>query len=187
MEIPQEIIDSRVLIVKPDTDLELIISVEHYNSRMALARRKMRSVLLLERLYFLMNVSLLIAIGVIGIKTGGMFILQPRIEWLEYTALGLFAAAFFWFGLIKRNFIVLTAFSFLLIIMDLRYGITSVLNIIITVFHRIKLSDLKGKQGYPFFMNIHIERENAKSSDTSGQTPEQAVNEILKIPLDKSE
>ena len=180
MEIPQEILDSRVLTVKPDTELELVLSVEHYNSRMALYRRQIRSALSLEKLFFLLNVTLLIAIGVIGIKTGGMFVFEPRIEWLEYTSLGLFAAAFVWFGLIKHNFIALTAFSILLIFMDVRCVIMAVLNIVITVFHEIKMRDVSSKQGFPFFMSIHIERGSEKA-------PEQAAEENLKIPLDKSE
>lgn len=180
MEIPQEILDSRVLTVKPDTELELVLSVEHYNSRMALYRRQIRSALSLEKLYFLLNVTLLIAIGVIGIKTGGMFVFEPRIEWLEYTSLGLFAAAFVWFGLIKHNFIALTAFSILLIFMDVRCVIMAVLNIVITVFHEIKMRDVSSKQGFPFFMSIHIERGGEKAL-------EQAAEENLKIPLDKSE
>lgn len=181
MEIPQEIIDSRVLIVKPDTDLELIMSVDHYNSRMAFSRKQMRSVIRLERIFFLLNIALLIAIGMIGIKTGGVFIFEPRIEWLEYTVLGLFAAAFFWFGLIKRNFIVLTVFSVLLIFMDLRCLIMAGINVVLAVFHWTKLHNVKNKQGYPFFRPIHIERANEAAPDT----PEQAVEKILKLPLDK--
>ena len=186
MEIPQEILDSRVLIVKPGTDLELILSVEHYNSRMAFSRRQMRGVMRLERVFLLLNVTLLVTIGVIGIGTGGVFIFEPRIEWLEYTALGLFAAAFVWFGLIKRNFIVLTAFSILLIFMDLRCVIMAAVNIPLAVIHRIKLRDIKSKQGFPFFRTIHIERENEKTPATPEQAAEQAFNEIFKIPLDKS-
>ena len=172
MEIPQEIIDNRVLIVKPDTDLELILSVEHYNSRMASARRQMRDVLRLERLYFLLNVTLLVAIGVVGIKTGGVFVLKPRIEWLEYTSLGLYAAAFVWFGLIKRNFIVLTLFSLLLIFMDMRCVIMAAINVAITVPHEIKLRNAKGRQGFPLFRSIHIEQEVKKAPEL----PEKAAD-----------
>ena len=187
MEIPQEIIDNRVLIVKPDTELELILSVEYYNSRMALSRKQMRSVIRFEHLFFLLDIALLIAIGVAGIRTGGMFVFEPRIEWLEYASLGLFIAAFFWFGLIKRNFIVLTLFSALLIFMDVRCVIMAVLNVVLTVLHEIKLRDVKSRQGYPFFRSIHIEREIVKPPEPTEQASEQAVNENLKIPLDKSE
>lgn len=176
MEIPQEIIDSRVLTVKPGTELELILSVEYYNSRMALNRKRMLGVLRLERIYFLLNVTLLVTIGVIGIRTGGKFIFEPRVEWLEYTALGLFAAAFVWFGMIKRNLIALTAFSILLIFMDVRCLIMAAVNIVLTVFREIKLHGLKSRQGFPLFRNIHIEK-----------APEQTVQENSEIPLDKSE
>ena len=186
MEIPQEILDNRVLIVKPDTDLELILSVEHYNSRMAFSRKQMKSMIRLERIALLLNVTILIAIGVIGIRTGGVFVFEPRIEWLEYTVLGLYVAAFFWFGLIKRNFIVLTLFSALLIFMDVRCVIMAVLNGVLSVLHVIKQRDVKARQGYPFFRSIHIERGNGKASAVPEQSSEQAINEILKIPLDKS-
>ena len=178
MEIPQEVIDSRVLMVSPDTDLELILSVEYYNGRMARSRKQMRTLLMLERLFLMLNVTLLIAVGVIGIKTGGVFILKPRVEWLEYAVLGLFTAAFLWFGMIKRNLVALTLFSIPLIFMDLRCVIMAVVNIVITVFHEIKLHNVRNKQGFPLFRSIHIEREN--------KAPEQASKEILEIPLDKS-
>lgn len=181
MEIPQEILDSRVLIVKPDTDLELIISVEHYNSRMSFSRRQMRSVLRLERIFLLLNVTLLMTIGLIGIRTGGVFLFDPRVEWLEYTSLGVFAAAYVWFGLIKRNFIVLTVFSLLLIFMDLRCWIMALINVLLAAFHWVKLHNVKNRQGYPFFRTIHIERGN----ENTPKTPEQAVEEMLKKPLDK--
>ena len=186
MEIPQEIIDNRVLIVKPDTELELILSVEHYNSRMSLYRRQMRNVIRLEHVFFMLNIAMLVTIGVIGIRTGGVFIFEPRVEWLENAALGLFVAAFFWFGLIKRNFIVRTLFSVLLIFMDARCGIIAVLDILLTVFHEMMLSNVKSRQGFPFFRSIHIERKNEKAPAAAGQASEQAINEILKIPLDKS-
>ena len=165
MEIPQEVIDSRVLTVKPGTELELILSVEHYNSRMALNRKQMLGVLRLERIFMLLNITLLVTIGVIGIRTGGKFLFEPRVEWLEYASLGLFAAAFVWFGMIKRNLPALTAFSGLLIFMDVRCVIIAAVNIVITVFHEIKLRGLKGRQGFPLFRSIHIERETPKPSE----------------------
>lgn len=171
MEIPQEILSSRVLIVKPDTELELILSVEYYNSRMELYRRQIRGIIRLERVFLLLNVTLLIAIGVLGIRTGGVFVLKPRIEWLESAALGLFVAAFFWFGLIKRNFIVLTAFSILLIFMDARCGIMAGIDALLATLHFVKLRNVKGKQGYPFFRSIHIERESVKVPDTAENPP----------------
>ena len=175
MEIPQEIIDSRVLIVKPDTDLELILSVEHYNGRMVQARKQMRGLIRLERILLFLNVTLLVTIGVIGIRTGGVFIFEPRIEWLETASLAVFVAAFLWFGLIKRNFIVLTLFSALLIFMDLRGGIITLVNIVITALHELKLRNVKDIQGFPFFRSIHIERKN------------DAPAKNLELPIDKSE
>ena len=175
MEIPQEVLDSRVLIVKPDTELELIISVEHYNSRMELRRRQMRSLIRLERAIILLNVTLLITVGVIGIGTGGVFILKPRIEWIEYTVLGLFIAAFFWFGVIKRNFVVLTLFALLLILMDARCGIIAGVDAVLGAVHWVKYRDIKGTQDYPFFRSIRIERETDKSAQKKSE-----------IPLDKS-
>lgn len=182
MEIPKEIVDNRVLVVTPDTDLELIISVEHYNSRMALGRRQMLGLMRLGRIFLLLNVTLLMTVGVIGIKTGGVFLFEPRVEWLEYTAIGLYAAAFVWFGLIKRNLIVLTAFSFLLIFMDVRCGIMVAVNILFAVIHGVKQYNVRNRQGYPLFRSIHIERENGKASDVHGQTE----NENFEKTLDKS-
>lgn len=187
MEIPQEVIENRVLIVKPDTDLELIMSVDHYNHRMAQARKQMRGILLLERIFFLLNVTLLVAIGVIGIKTGGVFILEPRIEWLETASLVAFVAGFVWFGMIKRNFIMTALFSVLLIFMDLRCAILIGVNAVLVIFHELKLSKLKNRQGFPLFRNIHIEKEIKKEDIIPPAVPEQVLEEKNEIPLDKSE
>lgn len=167
MKIPQEVIDNRIFTAYLDTDPELVISVENYNRKMENARKIMRSKIMLERIFLLVNIVMLIAVGIIGIKTGGVFILNPRVEWLEYVSLGLYIAAIFFFGMKKRNFIVLTAFTIPLIFMDLRCVAMVAVNIVITVFHQKKLFEVKCKEGYPYFTKIHIEKKNCNAPENA--------------------
>lgn len=172
MKIPQEVIDSRILTAYLNTDPELVISVENYNRKMENARKLMRSKIMLERIFLLLNIVLLIAVGIIGIKTGGVFILNPRAEWLEYAALVLFVAAFFFFGVKKRNTIAVTAFSVPLIFMDLRCAAMIAVNVVLTVFHQKKLRDVRRREGYPYFTRIHIEKKNCNAPENTEKPDE---------------
>lgn len=162
MEIPQEVIDSRVLTVYPDTDPELVFSVEGYNKKMVENQKQKRKLKLLEQIFLMLNIAMPIIVGVIGLKAGGMFIIKPRIEWLEVAVLILFAAAYVFFGMIKRNLIAVTAFSVPLVIMDLRCILMVGVNVVLTVFDVKYGRILARQQGYPNFARIHIEKKNRK-------------------------
>lgn len=172
MELPQEITDSGVLTVTPDTDPELIIRAERYNERMRANRMFAQRHRLLGSAFLALNVIMPVVIGFIGIKAGGMFILNPRVEWLEAAVLILFAAAYVFFGLIMRNLIAVTAFSAPLIFMDLRCALMAGINVVLTVFYVKYGKILKNQPGYPMFRKIHIERNDGEKFEN---------------PLDKSE
>lgn len=160
MKIPQEVIDSGKFTAYPDTDPELVISVENYNRKMELARLQKLRLRLLERIFLLLNVSLLIIPGML--PEGVIFILNPRIVWLEWAALAMYAAAFFCFGIWRKNYIAVTIFSVLLLLCDARYGLMIVVNAVLTVFHEKGLRMIKGREGYPNFRMIRIEKKNCK-------------------------
>lgn len=162
MIIPQEVLESRVCEVYSDTDPELLISLELYNGRMLENRLKKRKLALFGSVILSLNIIMLVIVGIIGMKAGGMFLLKPRVEWLESAALVMFAAAFVWFGFIKRNFIALTVFSVLLIFMDMRCVIITAADIFLTVFYMIRSRTLVGLTGYPDFYGIRIKKNNCK-------------------------
>lgn len=160
MEIPQEIIKSRHFTAYLDTDPELLFLVEIYNEKMKTARRQFRSLLRLENVFLTLNIAALIILGMI--PSGGIFLFDPRIVWLEWTALGVFAAAFLYFGIWKRNFIAMTAFSALLLLTDARFAVMLAVNAVLAVIHGKNRRVIASREGYPFFAGIHIEKKNCK-------------------------
>lgn len=167
MEIPQEVIDSRVLTVDTDTDPELVFSVEGYNKRMFDNQKQKRKLKLLESVFLMLNIAMPIIVGIIGLKDGGMFIIKPRIEWLEAAVLILFLAGYIFFGMIKRNLIAVTAFSVPLIIMDLRCVLMVGVNVVLTAFDVKYGRILKSLQGYPNFARIRVEKKSGKEPETA--------------------
>lgn len=163
MEIPQEVIDSRVLTVYTDTDPELVFLVESYNKRMLDNQKQKRKLKLLESVFLMLNIAMPIIVGMIGLKAGGMFIIKPRIEWLEVAVLILFAAGYVFFGMIKRNLVAVTCFSVPLIIMDFRCILMVGVNVVLTAFDVKYGKILTTLEGYPRFSRIHIEKKNKKA------------------------
>ena len=181
MEIPQEVIGSGVFTAYADTDPELVISVENYNLKMERARVRKLKLRLLERMFLLLNVILLIVPGMI--PKGVIFILKPRIVWLEWAALAVYAAAFFYFGAWRKKFILLTVFSALLLLCDARYGIMIAVNAVLTVFREKEFRSIKGREGYPYFRRIRIEKMDCNKPSDVEKTNEENFDK----PLDKSQ
>ena len=161
MEIPQEVLDSGVCTVYLNSDPELLISVELYNERMGIARKFARKIFLLEKAFLALNIAMPIVFGMM--PTGVIFLINPRIEWLEWAALGTFAAAYLIFGLLRRNFIAVTIFSALLLLMDARCALLLGVNIILTVFREKGVRTLKRTQGFPRYRKIQIEKKDCKA------------------------
>lgn len=161
MEIPQEILDSGVCKVDDETDPELVFSVENYNEKMRIARKFRRKVFLLEKAFLSLNIAMPVIFGMM--PAGVIFLINPRLVWLEWTALGVFAAAYLIFGLWRRNFIAVTAFSVLLLLMDARCALMFGVDVVLTVFREKGVRTLKGAEGYPRFSIIKIEAKEAKA------------------------
>lgn len=160
MEIPQEVLESGVCTVYLNTDPELLISVEKYNERMLIARKFRRKVFLLEKAFLALNIGMLIIFGMM--PTGVIYLINPRLEWLEWTALGVFAAVYLVFGLWRRNFIAVTAASALLLLTDVRCALMLGVDIVLMVFREKGVRTLKKAEGFPFFRPIQIEKKDCK-------------------------
>lgn len=160
MEIPQEVLDSGVCAVNNDTDPELLISVEYYNEKMRIARRFRRKLLLLERVFLAVNIGMPVIFGMI--PTGVIYLINPRLEWLEWTALGAFAAAYLVFGLWRRNLIAVTVASALLLLTDARCALLVGVDIVLTVFREKGVRTLKNAEGFPNFRIIQIKKKDSK-------------------------
>lgn len=161
MEIPQEVLKSGVCTVYPDSDPELIFSVENYNYKMVTARRFARKLWILERVFLALNIGMPIIFGMM--PTGVIYVINPRLEWLEWAALGTFVAAYLVLGLFFRNFIAVTIASSLLILTDARCALILGVNIVLTVFREKAVPTLKNAEGYPLFRLIKIEKKDGKA------------------------
>lgn len=170
MEIPQEVLESGACTVYLNTDPELVFSVENYNNKMAIARKFGRKVWLLERVFLALNIGMPIIFGMM--PTGVIYLINPRIEWLEWAALGTFAAAYLLFGLWRRNFIAVTIASALLILTDARCSLMLGVDIVLTVFREKGIRTLKKAEGFPFFRPIKIEKKDCKEPKTHKQSGE---------------
>ncbi|MDE6731835.1 MAG: hypothetical protein K2J77_03035 [Oscillospiraceae bacterium] len=174
MNIPQDVLESGVCTISPDTDPELVFSVESYNNKMAIARRFRRKVWLLERVFLALNIGMPIIFGMM--PTGVIYVINPRITWLEWAALGTFVGVYLIFGLFARNLVVVTIASALLILTDARCALLVGINIVLAVFYQKGKKTLKSAEGYPKFRTIRIEKKDDKA-DTEN---------IFTNPLDKS-
>lgn len=167
MEIPQEVLESGVCTLYPDTDPELVFSVESYNNKMVIARKFRRKVWLLERVILALNIGMPIIFGMM--PTGVIYVINPRLEWLEWAALGTFVAAYLVLGLWRRNFIALTIASALLILTDARCALMLGVDIVLTVFREKGVKTLKTAEGFPLFRQIKIEKKDGNQPKPKNQ------------------
>lgn len=167
MNIPQEVLESGVCTVYLNSDPELLFSVESYNNKMAIARKFRRKVRLLERVMLALNIGMPIIFGLM--PTGVIYLINPRIEWLEWAALGTFVAAYLVLGLWRRNFIALTIASALLILTDARCALMLGVDIVLTVFREKGVKTLKTTEGFPHFRTIKIEKKDCKQPKPKNQ------------------
>ena len=141
------------LIVYTDTDPELEREVKEYNELMYECRKKMRRVNELEGAFFILNP--LIVIGL-------MFIDPYTTNTIQGGNLGpnlvliIFAAAFIYFAVIKKNLVVPTAVSVLLISLHIGFAMLTAADVILAVWYTKALSRLKKVEGYPHFTDITI-------------------------------
>lgn len=161
MNIPQEVLESGVCTITPESDPELVFSVETYNNKMAIARRFARKIWLLERVFLALNICMPIIFGMM--PTGVIYVINPRITWLEWAALGVFVGVYLVFGLFARNVVVVTIASALLILTDARCALLVGINIVLTVFYQKGKKTLKSAEGYPKFRTIRIEKKDDKA------------------------
>lgn len=176
MKIPQEIIEARLFIADSAAAPELLFSIESYNDKMRASRRKVRDMWRWDKVFLALNIAVIIALGMI--PKGSVFLFRPRVVWLEWAALGVFAAAFLYFGFWKRKFVVLAAFSALLLLTDARLAILPVINAAFAAVRVKMLADIKKREGYPDFAPIRIEKAG-KAAEKEPPDNENSADDTL--------
>lgn len=155
---------SGILTVYTDTDPQLEREVKEYNKMMSDCRKKMKRVRELEGAYFILNPVVILPVLFFDPFTSNTIQLGN----LGPTAvLIIFAAAFLYFTIPKKNLVIPTAVSVLLLFLDIKFAILTAADIILAVWHTRLLKRLKQIDGYPRFTDILIkyERFSEKKSD----------------------
>lgn len=144
------------LTVYTDTDPELEREVTEYNKMMSGCRKKMKRVSELESGYFILN----------PVVVAGVLLADPyTTNNIQMGNLGpnlvliIFAAVFIYFMIIKKNLVIPTAVSVLLLSLDIKFAILTAADVILAVWHAMLLSRLKKIEGYPRFLDIFIKYE----------------------------
>ncbi|MDE7361636.1 MAG: hypothetical protein K2N38_06865 [Oscillospiraceae bacterium] len=144
------------LTVYTDTDPELEREVKEYNKMMSDCRFKMKRVRELEFAYFILDIVVVVGLMIIDPYTTNYHQLS---EIVSAAVLIIFAAAFLYFTVIKKNLVIPTAVSVLLLLLDIRFAILTAADVILAVWHTMALSRLKKVDGYPTFSDITVKYE----------------------------
>lgn len=133
-----------------DTDERVEKSIEAYNREMGDSRVMRRNVKNIEMGFVTVNPLL-----VICIFAGTADELKASI-FLAVILFAVFVIGFAGFGLLKPNYPIATAFVAPLLILDIRYGILLLADILLAVWHTVSNGKLKRRQGYPAFADIRM-------------------------------
>lgn len=144
---------SGLLTVYTDTDPELEREVKEYNKKMSVCRKKMKVIGELEIWYLILNPVVVVGLLLIDPYTSNTIQLGNIGPSAVIIA---FAAAFFYFTILKKNLVVPTAVSLLLPFLDVKFAILTAADIILAVWYTMALSRLKEIESYPRFLDIMI-------------------------------
>lgn len=150
MNIFSEAISKGHINIYHDTDPEIIDTVNKYNKHMGSCRVKMKRMEEIVVAHLIMNP--LIFAGMIGLSA--KTVLHRPLAALIILLLN--TIVFIVFSIIKRNLIVSTVSSALLIILDIRFCILTAANFALMLLHENIDRSLKTETGYPYFADILI-------------------------------
>lgn len=133
-----------------DTDERVEKSIEAYNREMGDSRVMRRNVKNIEMGFVTVNPLLVVCIFAATADEIKASLI------LGVILLAVFIIGFAVFGLMKPNYPIATVFVAPLLILDIRYGILLLADILLAVWHTISNGRLKRRQGYPAFADIRI-------------------------------
>ncbi|MCH5324325.1 MAG: hypothetical protein J1E39_03840 [Eubacterium sp.] len=157
MHIPEEAIKKGKITIYADTDYKTVRAAEEHNRHMSECRIKRKRMQELEYGYLIFN--LVIVVGLPTVDGGKMFS-DPLVSIVILLAN---AAAYFIFAVMKRNFLISTIFTALLMVLDLRFGILTAVDVVLFLIHKRFDKELRAEPGYPLFQDILIKYEKSNA------------------------
>jgi hypothetical protein len=163
MNIPDEIIKKGSIIIYNDSDREIIKDIDEYNKYMGDCRIKMKRVDEIKFGYIALNP--LVISAMIAAEAASVFS-HPV---LAIVLLAAYSIIFVIFTLFKDNLVVSTIATVLLLILDLRFAILLIADIVLLVIHDYIEKPLKSQLSYPIFsdINVRYERFNCQNYENT--------------------
>lgn len=150
INIPKEAIESGIITVLTDTDIEVINAINTYNNRMANCRITKKH---LDEIGFAFNIlNPLVIVGMIAGTASTVF----RWPLIGIIILAVYSILFITFSLSDKHYIISTIASSLLLVLDLLFIILLLANIVISIMYHKMNEPLKSEEDYPIFKNIKI-------------------------------
>lgn len=164
MNISDETIKKGSIIIYNDSDREIIKDIDEYNKYMGDCRIKMKRVGEIKFGYTLLNP--IVICGMIAAEAASVFS-NPA---LAIVVLAVYSIIFVIFTLFKENLVVSTIATVLLLILDLRFAILLIADIVLVLIRNYIEKPLVCQLNYPIFSDIRIKferfnRPNYKDGD----------------------
>jgi hypothetical protein len=164
MNIPDEIIKKGSIVIYNDSDREIIKDIDEYNKHMGDCRIKMKRADEIKFGYTVLNPLISVVLAAQAVSASSHPI-------LAIILLAVYFTIFVIFTLYKCNLVVSTIAVVFLLILDLRFAILLIADIILLVMHNYLENPLKSESSYPVFSDINIRYErysynNCENTDT---------------------
>lgn len=156
MDISKEIKNGSITIYT-DTDPEVERAAAEYNKLMTSCRRQMKIVKEVEFALSILNPLVIVCMYAGSAET----VWQRPV--LALILLLINAVVFVAFVLVRKNFIITTAASAVMMVLDIRFAILAAADIVLLVIYMALNKKMKSKPGYPSFVNVRIDYKRYKS------------------------
>jgi hypothetical protein len=157
MNIPDEIIKKGSVIIYNDSDTSIIKEIDEYKKHMLDCRIKMKLVVETKFAFTILNP--LIIFGIIASESASVFSNSA----LAIILLIIYTTIFIIFSFVRNSLMVITVVTDLLSILDLRFIILLIADIVLLVIHERTDKPLRNELSYPTFSDIKVRFQSPDS------------------------
>ncbi|NLK69998.1 MAG: hypothetical protein GX286_00970 [Clostridiales bacterium] len=157
MNIPDEIIKKGSVIIYNDSDTSIIKEIDEYKKHMLDCRIKMKLVVETKFAFTILNP--LIIFGIIASESASVFSNSA----LAIILLIIYTTIFIIFSFVRNSLMVITVVTDLLSILDLRFIILLIADIVLLVVHERTDKPLRNELSYPTFSDIKVRFQSPDS------------------------
>ena len=157
MNIPDEIIKKGSVIIYNDSDTSIIKEIDEYKKHMLDCRIKMK--LAVETKFAFTILNPLIIFGIIASESASVFSNSA----LAIILLIIYTTIFIIFSFVRNSLMVITVVTDLLSILDLRFIILLIADIVLLVIHERTDKPLRNELSYPTFSDIKVRFQSPDS------------------------